>query len=208
MGRLDGVARARAESEIAKRAQAYYPGSRVSARIGSARFLWPLLVRGTVSDIEIVLEDADVVAGSVALRLRRLAIDLHEVRVDRRRLWKLEVGLRTLGSGRMEVEIDGPSLAAALGLPIVFHDDEVEVRPGIGLLAISARGALSVENNVITFRPGRVQGFPLLVSMDFEIPVPTSPLWPRAAEARSIEGALVVTGALDELPPGLTAPGA
>lgn len=200
---LDALARSWAEAQVRDRAEAYYPGARALARIRSPRFLRPLLRRGLVSELEVALFDADVKTDGAVVRLRRLVLHLREVRVARGALLRGCVRLRSLGTGRLEAEMDGPSLAAAVGLPLVFHEDEVEVRLGAGPFAVSARGALSVDDDVIRFRPGTVQGLPLLVSMDFELPVPTSPLWPRAAEARSVEGGLVLTCDLDAIPPGL-----
>lgn len=199
MGALDRLARSWAEAQIRDRAESYYSGCRAMARIRSPRFLRALVLRGRVSDIEASL--FEVVVGDV--RLRRLTIDLHEVRVSRGALVRGRVRLLDLGSGSVEAVLDGPSLARAVGLPLVFHDDEVEVRQAVGPLAVSARGALSVDENVLRFRPGKVQGVPLLVSADFQLPLPTSPVWPRAAEVRSIEGALVLTCDLDDVPPGL-----
>ena len=206
MSVLDGIARRWAEDQIRQRAESYYPSSRVLARIRSERFLRPLVRRGTVSDLEVALFDAEVNTDDAVVRLRRIILDLYEVTIRRRDLLQGRIRLKDLGSGRVEVEIDGPSLAAAVGLPLVFHEDEVEIRRGVGPLAVSARGALSVDEDVLRFRPGTVQGLPLLVSMDFEFRLPTSPVWPRAAEVRSIEGGLVLTCDLKDVPPGLIAP--
>lgn len=205
---LDRLGRAWAEDQIRHRAESHYPGGRAVARIRSPRFLWPVVRRGTVSDLEVVLFDAEVKTEGTPVRLRRLLLALHQVTVRRRDLWRGRIRLKDLGSGRVEVEIDGASLARAVGLPLVFHDDEVEIRAGVGLLAVSARGALSLEGDVLRFRPGSVQGFPLLVSMDFDFRLPTSPLWQEAADVRSIEGGLVLTCALDAVPPGLVGPAA
>lgn len=172
------------------------------ATIGSPRFLWPLVRRGVVSDIEVALYDADV----EPVRMRRLVIELHQVKVSRRRLLRGQVHLDDLGDGRVEVELDGPAVAEAVGLPLTFHDDEVEIRQSVGPVAVATRGALSVEGDLLTFRPGSVQGLPLLVSVDFEFRLPTSPLWPRAAEVRAIEGGLLVSCDLDDVPPGLIDP--
>ena len=200
---LDRIARSLTEDEIRRRAERHYPDSRALARIGSRRFLWPLLRHGTVSEIEVGVFDAHVVSGEAPVLLRRLTLHLHEVRVRRRDLLRGKVALADLGEGRVEVEVDGASLARALGLPLVFHDDEVEIRAGVGPLAVSARGALSVVDDVLRFRPGKIQGFPLLVSMDFEFALPVGPLWPHAAEVRSIEGGLALACDLESLPPGL-----
>lgn len=202
MGAVDRLARSWAETQIRDRTEAYYPGSRATARVRAPQFLRSLFLRGAVSDIEASLFEAEV--GDV--RLRRLTVDLHEVRVSRRALLRGRVRLLDLGSGSVEAVLDGPSLARAVGLPLVFHDDEVEIRQSMGPLAVSARGALSVDENVLRFRPGTVQGVPLLVSADFQWPLPTSPVWPRAASVRSVEGALVLTCDLDDIPPGLIAP--
>lgn len=203
---LDRRARRWAEHEIARRAEAYYPGATAAATIGSPRFLWPLIRHGRVSDLGIRVTDADVVTEGSLVRLSRLGLDLHEVTVSRRELVRRRVRLRDLGSGRIEVVIDGSSLARTLRLPLVFHDDEVEVRAGVGPLAVSARGSLSVADDVVRFRPGKVQGVPLLVSMDFEFRLPTSPLWPHATEVRAVEGGLLLACDLDSLPPGLAGP--
>ncbi|HLF41515.1 MAG TPA: hypothetical protein VI854_08580 [Acidimicrobiia bacterium] len=203
---LDGIARRWAEDQIRRTAESYYPGSRALARIRSEYFLRPLVRRGTVSDIEVALFDAEVSAEKAVVRLRRIILDLYEVTIRRRDLAKGRMRLKDLGSGRVDVEIDGPSLASAVGLPLVFHEDEVEIRRGVGPLAVSARGALSVDENVLRFRPGTVQGVPLLVSMDFEFPLPVSPVWPRAAEVRSIEGGLALSCDLEDVPPGLIDP--
>lgn len=203
---LDRIARSLTEDEIRRRAERHYPESRVLARIRSGRFLWPLVRRGTVSDIEVAVFDTQVESAGRLILLRRLTLELHEVTIRRRDLWRGRIGLHDLGTGRVEVEIDGVSLARALGLPLTFHADEVEIRAGVGPLSVSARGSLSVVDDVVRFRPGKVQGVPLLVSMDFEFPLPTSPLWPHAAEVRSIEGALLLGCDLDALPPGLIAP--
>lgn len=199
MGALDRLARSWAETQIRDRTEAHYPGSRAMARIRAPRFLRALIGRGTVSDIEASLFETDV--GDV--RLRRLTVELHEVRVSRTALLRGRVRLRDLGSGSVEAVLDGPSLARAVRLPLVFHDDEVEIRQSMGPLAVSARGSLTVDENVLRFRPGTVQGVPLPVSADFQLPLPTSPVWPRAASVRSIEGALVLTCDLDDVPPGL-----
>lgn len=203
MGVVDAAARRWAQDQIRLRAEAFYPGSRARARIRSARFVWPLVRSGKVADLEVAVFDADVEADDAVVRLRRVTIDLHEVTIRRRDLWRGRIRLKDLGSGAVEVVIDGPSLAAAVGLPLVFHADEVEIRRGMGPLAVSARGTLSVDEDVLRFRPGSLQGLPLLVSMDFEFNLPTSPVWPRAADVRSVEGALVLTCDLDDVPPGL-----
>lgn len=202
MGAVDDAARWWAEAQVRARAERYYPSATVVARIRAPRFLGPLLRRGVVSDIRVALFDAQV----DRLRLRRLDVVLHEVRVSRRELLRRRIRLRELGSGRIEVEIDGPSLAATVKLPLLFHADEVEMRPSVGPLAVSARGVLSVEHDVLRFRPGSLQGMPLPVSMDFEFRLPTSPIWPRAADVRSIEGGLLVSCELDDVPPGLIGP--
>lgn len=203
---IDAAARRWAEHEIARRAEAYYPDATATVAIGSARFLWPLIRHGRVSEIAVRVTGAEAVTDGAPVRLARLGLDLHEVSISRRDLVRRRARLRDLGSGRVEVVIDGPSLARALRLPLVFHDDEVEVRAGVGPLAVSARGSLSVADDVVRFRPGTVQGVPLLVSMDFEFPLPTSPLWPHAAEVRAVEGGLLLASDLDSLPPGLTGP--
>lgn len=200
---IGNLARVWAEHQLRDRAEAFYPGSRATARIRSPRFLGPLLRRGVVSDLEAAVFETDVAAGDHLVRLRRLTVELHEVRVSRRALLAGRMRLERLGSGGVEAVIDGPSLARAVGLPLVFHEDEVEVRQSVGFLTVSTRGALSVDEDVLRFRPGKVQRVPLLVSVDFELTLPTSPLWPRAANVRSVEGALVLTCDLEDVPPGL-----
>ncbi len=201
----DLAARAWSESKLAEQAAAYYPPSGTSsATIHSFPFLGRLLVAGDVS--EVVLRMEDLRAGIVVVR--RLELDLRDVTLDRRELFAGRVKVVDVGAGRIEALVDGSTLARAVDLDVRFSDGEVEIHRRVRGVDVSARGRVTLEGNRLRIVPTSVEGLRLpATAFTVAYDLPGAELLPCSAEVRPVPEGLLVSCAVDDVPPALV-PGA
>lgn len=201
----DVAARSWAESKLAEQAAAYYPPSgESSASIRSFPFLGRLLVGGDVPEVFLRMENlrADI------LTVRRLALDLSGVEVDRGELFAGRVRVLDVGAGRIEALVDGSSLARAVGLDLRYADGEVEIHKTVRGVDVSARGRVTLEGNRLTIVPTSVQGLGIpAAAITVTYDIPGAELLPCQAEVRPVPEGLLVACAVDDVPPALV-PGA
>lgn len=197
----DVAARAWAESRLREQAVAYYPpGSTATATIRSFPFLGRLLLQGEVPEASLTMENvqADI------LIVSSIDLDLERVELDRPALFRGEVRVVDVGRGRVEARIDGSSLARAAGVDIRFGDGVVEIHKTIRGVDVSATARATLDGNQLRLTAIEVQGrrVPLetfVVTYD----IPGVELIPCDADLRPVAGALLVSCALDDVPPGL-----
>ena len=201
----DVAARAYAEAQLAEQAAAYYPPSgRASASIESFPFLGRLAASGHVPELTLRLEDlvAEI------LTVRHLDFALSDVTLDRSELVAGRIRVLDIGAGRIEALLDGGSLARAVGLDLRFRDGEVEVHRTVAGVDVSARGRVTLEGNRLRVVPTSVQGLRLPASaFTVSYDIPGVELLPCAAGVRAVPEGLLVTCAVDDIPPVLV-PGA
>ncbi|MGH8972558.1 MAG: LmeA family phospholipid-binding protein [Acidimicrobiia bacterium] len=197
----DVLARAWAESNLARQAAAYYPPSTASsASIRSFPFLGRLLVAGEVSAVSLRMEGlpADV------LTVRHLQFDLDDVKIDRGEMFAGRVRVLDVGAGRVEALVDGTSLARALGLDVRFADGEVEVHREIRGVDVSARGRVTLEGNKLRIVPISAQGLSVPAStFTVTYDIPGVRLLPCDAEVRPVPEGLLVACSVEDVPPAL-----
>ncbi|MGH9040754.1 MAG: LmeA family phospholipid-binding protein [Acidimicrobiia bacterium] len=197
----DFAARAWAESKLAEQAAAYYPPSGASsASIRSFPFLGRLVVGGDVPGVTLRMENvqADV------LLLSRMDFDLSDVVVDQGELFSGRVQILDVGAGRIEALVDGSSLARAVGLDVRFTAGEVEVHRNVGGVDVFARGRVTLEGNRLRIEPTSVQGADVPAStFAVSYDIPGVELLPCAAEVRPVPEGLVISCALEDVPPVL-----
>lgn len=201
----DFAARTWAESKLAEQAAAYYPPSgSSSASIRSFPFLGRLLVAGDVPGVSLRMENvrADVIL------LSRIEFDLSDVVVDRGELFAGRVQVVDVGAGRIEGLVDGSSLARAAGVDLRFGRGEVEVHRQVGGVDVSATGRVTLKGNRLRIEPTSVQGVGVPASsLTVTYDIPGVELLPCAAEVRPVPEGLLLTCALEDVPPALL-PGA
>jgi hypothetical protein len=197
----DQVARSWAEAKLRERAAAYYPPSTsASASIRSFPFLGRLAVSGDVSEVRLTLDDVrfDV------LLVHRLSLDLEQVEVDKAELTRGRVRLLDVGHGRIDLRIDGPSLARAVDADLRFTDGSIEVHKRVGGNDVVARGQITVEGNTLRLRPTSVEGVGLPASaFALTYQVPPSLLPPCQIEVRAVAGGLVAGCTFTDVPESL-----
>lgn len=197
----DVAARVWAESKLRERAAAYYPPSTAAAAsIRSFPFLGRLLVLGDVPEVSVAMEN--VRPGVVVVR--RLTLDMETVEVDRGKLLRGRVRLVDVGRGRIEARIDGPSLARAAGVDLRFREGAIEIHKDVRGVDVFATARASMEENVVRFEPTSVQGVGLPLeafAVTYEIPGPE--LVPCRPTVRPVEGGLLVSCTVDEVPAAL-----
>lgn len=197
----DVAARSWAEAKLAEQAAAYYPPSSASsASIHSFPFLGRLLVGGDVPGVSLRMENLR----SEILTVRRLELDLSDVKVDRGELVAGRVQVLDVGAGRVEALVDGASLARTVGLDLRFADGEVEIHTTVRGVDVFARGRVTLEGNRLRIEPTSVQGLGLpATALTVTYEIPGAELLPCQAEVRPVpEGVLVACG-FDDVPPVL-----
>jgi DUF2993 family protein len=196
----DRMARSWAEGKLAERAAASYPSTSSSASIHSFPFLGRLAVQGAVRRVELTMEDVRL----DLLLVHTLELDLRAVEVDRGELRRGRVRLLDIGEGRIDLRIDGPSLARALGADLRFQDGSIEVRRRVAGADVVARGQVTLDGNTLRLRPTSVEGVGLPASaFALSYQVPESLLPPCRADLRAVTGALVVGCTFTEVPESL-----
>jgi len=151
----DQAAKSWAESKLAERAAKYYPpGSSASASIHAFPFIPRLLLTATVPRVDVNLDNLKI----QAVVIRRLSLDVAQVKLDRDELFRGTVHVRDAGEGTIVATLDGPALAKALGADVRFLPGEVEVHQRIAGVDVKARGKVTVKGNVVTVTPTSVEG--------------------------------------------------
>jgi hypothetical protein len=196
----DQMARSWAEAKLAERAAASYPAASSSASIRSFPFLVRLALQGGVRELEIRMQDVRF----DPLLVRRLDLDLRMVEVDRGELRRGRVRLLDIGEGRVDLRIDGPSVARAVGADLRFRDGSVEVHRRVGSVDVVARGQVTLDGNTMRLQPTSVEGASLPASaFAVAYPVPPSLLPPCRAELRAVAEGLAVGCTFNEVPESL-----
>jgi hypothetical protein len=197
----DQAARGWAESKLAERTAAYYPpGSGSSARIHSFPFLGRLLFLGSIPRVDIDLDDLQV----EAVVIRKLSLQVSDVKLDRAELFSGVVHLADVGQGRIVVTVSGPSLAKAVGVDVRFTPGEVQVHKRIQGVDVTAKGKVTVKGNLVTVTPTSVEGFNVPASR-FAISylIPGTELLPCQANVEVIKDGLVLACDITDIPPAL-----
>ena len=186
---LDQVARSWTETKLRERAAAYYPpATSASAQIRSFPFLGRLALQGVVPEVKLAMDDVRF----DAVLVPSLRLDLHTVEIDKGELVRGRVRLLDIGQGRIDLRIDGPSLARAVDADVRFGDGSIEVHKRLGATDVVARGQVSLEGNTLRLRATSVEGAVLPASaFALTYQVPASELPPCRAEVRSVPGGLV-----------------
>jgi hypothetical protein len=178
-----------AESQLAERVEAAVaPSGDTSARISSFPFLPRLLASGDVSRITVASADVTV----EELTLARVAVDLHDVTLDRDRLVsERKVVLESLGRGTAEAVITQEQLSDRLGVPVTLESGQARVR--VGGQTVTARA--TVSDNTLRLS---VSGFSVP-----SLRIPRLPLLPCVADAEILPGRIRLTCTVDAIPPEL-----
>ena len=196
----DEMARSWAEAKLAERAAANYRATSSSALIRSFPFLGRLALQGVVPELELRMEDVRL----DPLLVRSLDLDLRTVEVDRAELTRGRLRLVDIGEGRIDLRIDGPSLAQALGADLRFGDGSIEVHRRVGGVDVVARGDVVLDGNTLRLQPTSVEGAGLPASaFALTYQVPRSLLPPCRADLRAVAGALVAGCTFTEVPESL-----
>jgi hypothetical protein len=185
----DFVAKAYATSQLRDRAEAAVQGATSSsASITSFPFLGRLLVAGSVQEVRVRV--GPVPAGRVTFA--SVAVDLHDVRVDRNRLInQRKVRLTSIGSGTVTAELTAAEVSRLVGVPISFEPGRVTV----GIRGVSVSAPVSVADSSLVLGGGQV---PL------RLKVPHAPLFPcDATAAVARHGVVEVSCTVNSAPPEL-----
>jgi hypothetical protein len=198
----DVAARGYAQSELRNRAAAYYPPSAGSdATISSFPFVGRLLVAGDVPSVSVAM--TDVRAGG--LRLRRVSVTARRVELDRSALFRGRVRVRDIGTGRLEAEVDGMSLAAVTGADLRFGDGTVELRREVRGTPVTATLRVVVQGNHLRLEPTsapRAGVPPSALAVSYEIPGKAE-FFPCRANVRAVRDGLLVGCDVADIPPAL-----
>ena len=188
----DFAARRAVEAELERRirnevaeAQGVAP-QHTKVKVSSFPFLGRLGATGDVADITASVSDLEV----GGLRIANIAVDLHDVRVDRARLVRERyVELERVGAGEATADLTQAALREALGgLPVVLGQGTIGVTVGGVTASVSAR----VSDGVLRLSAAGVR-LPAIT-------LPTLPLLPCVAEAVALPGLLQLSCTIDEVP--------
>lgn len=157
-------------------------------RISSFPFLGRLLLSGTVTDLDVTVDDVE----AERLRFATVAVDLEEVRISRDELLAgRRVVLRDVGRGTARAEIAQEELSRLLGLPVTVEPGRVRVR----VRGQQVTATASVRGNVLRLAVAGVQ-LPAVT-------IPRLPLVPCLADLELLAGRVRLTCRLDQVPPDL-----
>lgn len=197
----DQAAKSWAESKLAERAAAYYPpGSGSSASIRSFPFIGRLLISGSVPQVDVNLDDLLF----QAVVVRRLSLEVSDVKLDRSDLFDGRVRLLDVGQGRLQATVDGPSLSKATGFDLRLTPGQVEVHQRIQGVDVVAKGRLSVKGNLVTVTPTSVQGLAVPASrFAVSYRIPGIELLPCEADVEVVQDAAVLSCAITDIPAAL-----
>jgi hypothetical protein len=190
-----------AESQLARRAAAYYPpGAGSSASIRSFPFVGRLLVSGSVPEVDVNLDDLRV----DPVLIRQLSIHVAAVKVSRSDLFHGKVHLDSVGSGKIVATLDGRSLAQAAGVDLRFSPGQVTVHQKIEGVDVTAKGTVAVKGNVVSVTPTSVQGLDVPASrFAVSYRLPGIEIFPCQAAVKIVENAVVLACTLHDIPPAL-----
>lgn len=189
---VDFAARAVVEGRIEDRARDEAPGvGSVRARIASFPFLPPLLAFGSVSAVDVRLDQVP----TRSVQLTALEVGLRGVEVDRDVLLQGETRLNHIDRGTVSVELDSGSLSRALRVPVTIAGGEVRTRTGPG--QVRARPDVGRDGALLL----RVGG------QNLRLALARTRLLPCAATTATVVGDRVrLSCQVDEVPPGLRKP--
>jgi hypothetical protein len=197
----DQAAKSWAETKLAERAAAYYPpGSGSSASIRSFPFVGRLLISGSVPQVDVNLDDLRF----QAVVVRRLSLEVSDVKLDRSDLFNGRVRLLDAGQGRVRATIDGPSLAKVTGFDVRFTPGQVEVHQRIQGVDVVAKGQLSVNGNLVKITPTSIEGLAVPASrLTISYRIPGIEILPCDADVEIVENAAALSCAIDDVPAAL-----
>jgi hypothetical protein len=197
----DQAAKGWAESQLAQRAAAYYPpGSGSSASIHSFPFVGRLLFSGTVSGVDVNLDDLKI----EAVLIRRLSIHASDVKLTRSDLFHGKVHLDDIGAGKLVATLDGPALAKAIGADVRFSPGEVEVHKRIQGTDVTAKGKVSVKGNLFTVTPTAVEGLAVPASsLAVSYRIPGVEILPCQADVKVVQNGIVLSCNITDVPAAL-----
>ena len=185
----DFVAKAYAATQLKDRARAAVRGSTSSdGSITSFPFLGRLLLFGRVQEVKVSV--GPVVAGRVTFS--SIAVDLHDVHVDRNQLIKQRtVRLTGLGSGTVTAVLTDAEISRLAGVPLTFTPGRVNVT----VHGVSVSGAVQVENGILVLgnaaSPVRVR-------------IPRAPLFACDATSAVVQqGQVEASCTIHDIPPEL-----
>ncbi len=182
----DVTARSVAESQLRDRVElAAKPEGSTSAHISSFPFLGRLLTTGHVSRIRVAAAGVTV----EGLTFARVAVDLHDVTLDRDRLLsERKIVLTDLQRGTAEAEVTQEQLSERLGVPVTLEAGRARVRVAGQTVTATA----SVTDNTLRLS---VSGFSVP-----PLRIPKLPLVPCVADARIMPGRIRLTCSVDKVP--------
>jgi hypothetical protein len=185
----DFVAKAYAESQLQDRAERAVRGATTSsASINSFPFTLRLLLAGSVPKVHVRV--GPVQASRVTFS--SVAVDLHDVHVDRNRLINdRQVQLTGLGSGTVTAELTDAEISRLAGTPVTFRPGRVTVSvAGVGLSA-----TVQVTNGSMSFGG---------VRLPIQFRIPRAPLFPCDATSAVVkQGAVDLSCTVHDVPPEL-----
>jgi DUF2993 family protein len=183
----DVAARRASETQLENRILDGVPSATAaSVRIDSLPFLARLGISGEVSGVHATVDDVRV----SRVRFSRIDVDLHDVRVDRRRLFSdRQLDLEDVDRGLATAEITQADLRAALGnVPIILADGRI----GVTIGGVTASVSVNLQGNVLRLTAGRLS-IPSLT-------LPRIPLLPCVTDAVAQPGRLLLSCTLATVP--------
>jgi hypothetical protein len=186
----DVAVKAKAESEIAKRARVEAGASaHASAHIKSFPFVGRLLASGSAGDVTVSLHDVQ----GQSIRFATLSITMVNLKLDRSQMLKGKAVLTHVDRGTITVGIDTRALQALVHYPVVVANGRVLVTVAGRQFAVSAsagtKGAIRLT----------AQGFP-----GVDVPVPQSRLVSCPVSRVVVEGDEVRASCdITDIPPAL-----
>jgi len=185
----DLAARQVAEEQIAERvAAAEGVQGRARVEIASFPFLGRLLASGTVTDLDVSVDDVR----AERVRLATVAVDLAEVEISRDALVsERRLVLQDVGRGTARAEITQEELSRLLDVPVTVGRGGVRVRVAGREVAADA----SVRDNVLRLSVAGAR-LPALT-------LPRLPLVPCLADVQLLPGRVRFTCELERVPPDL-----
>ena len=183
----DVAARRASESQLERRIVNDVPGATAATvRIDSLPFLGRLAVSGRVPAVHAVAHDVE----APRLRLSRVSVDLHDVRIDRGRFFRhRQIDLENVERGFATAEIAQDDLREALGgVPIVLDDGRI----GVTIGEVTASVSVSLRDNVLRLNAGRLT-IPTIT-------LPRIPLLPCVSDAVAEVGRLRLSCTLATVP--------
>jgi len=162
------------------------PAEAVTVHVDSVPFLARLAFTGNVSGVRASIAGVTV----KGLRFARIAVDLHDVHIDRDRLvLHRQVDIKTIGRGVAVGEVTQADLRRALdGVPVVLGDGTI----GVTVAGVTASVSATVVNGVLKLSAGGIR-LPAIT-------LPKAPLLPCVTEAVSVPGRLFLSCAIDQVP--------